>query len=713
MKRLFIAEKSSLAQAVMAILPGTAQRQGGASRMGDDLFVPLAGHILEQAMPDAYLPDDVPRSKTGGKVWRAEDLPVVPPVWILEPRASGKTDEDRARDRQANAAKLEAIAALLKTVDEVVHLGDPDEEGQLLVDEVLLHLGNTKPVRRMLVNDYNATKVREALANLRDNDEPTFRGWYRWALARQRYDWLLGLNGTRAATLRARELGFDGVLPVGSVQTPALKLVDDRCRAIQTFKPVPYFTLTATLQHANGAFVARWQPADEQAGLDETGRLVDGAVAHALVAHLTGQSATIASYEQAPKREHPPLPLSLNELTVAVCGKYGVTAEAVLDAAQVLYERYKVTSYPRTENRYLSEAQHTDAPAVIAALGQNLPGLGGLIAKADMGRKSAAFDDKKMDGNPHHGIVPTVATADLSKLTELERNVYELIVRSYLAQFFEPAVFLQTKIEARIDGERFTAGGKTLVSAGWREVYAVQDESTAAAPAEETDDGKQTLPAMAEGDATQCVGCEAKPRETKPPAYFDEASLIDAMIDLHKYTTDPAAKARLKAGKGIGTSATRAGIVKELRERGLIEPVKGSKTRIQTSASGRGLLAALPMPVKDPTMAGVFKLTLDAVATGEITDSQFLERTVAFVTKVVQGLRTAPMTLPGTQVITCPQCKTGVLRRIRTESGHFWGCSQFKAEPACKASYPDADGQPDFRPKTTGKGKGFGFKKGW
>lgn len=190
MKRLFIAEKSSLAQAIAAVLPGTPARKGAATQVGDDWFVPLAGHALEQAMPDEYLPDDVPRNASGNKRWREQDLPIVPQTWILHPRDS----------MQAN---LDAIAKLLTQVDEVVHLGDPDAEGQLLVDEVLQHFGNTKPVRRLLINDYNETKVRQALAGMRDNAEPAFRAWSLWALARSHYDWLFGLNLTRAATIRA------------------------------------------------------------------------------------------------------------------------------------------------------------------------------------------------------------------------------------------------------------------------------------------------------------------------------------------------------------------------------------------------------------------------------------------------------------------------------------------------------------------------------
>lgn len=693
MSRLFIAEKPSLAQAVAAVLPGTPQRRGLITQVGSDYLVPLAGHVLEQAMPDAYLPDDMPRTKNGAKVWRQEDLPIVPGQWIMLPR------EDTSKN-------LQAIRSLLGTVDEIVHLGDPDEEGQLLVDEVLLFLGNQKPVRRLLVNDYNATKVREALANLRDNDEPQFRGWFRWALARSRYDWLFGLNVTRAATLRARELGFDGVLTVGSVQTPALKIVVDRDRAIEAFRPVAYFTLTVTLTHPDGAFQAKWQPGDGQAGLDAEGRLTERATAEAIARRLQDTTAMVAEYEVAEKSEHAPLPFSLNELTVTACRRYGYTAQEVLDAAQALYERYRVTSYPRTENRYLSEAQHADAPTILRAIAGNLPELEGLIGRLDHGRKSRAFDDARMEGNPHHGIVPTVAAADLRALTPAERNVYNLIVRSYLAQFLPAYRYMQTSIVATCENERLVASGRTPVAAGWKEAFDSSEDEADEADAEPAKN--QALPALKVGDWLASEACELRPQETRPPARFDEASLTAAMVDLHKYTTDPVAKTRLKEGKGIGTSATRAGIIKDLRTRGFLVPVKGSKTRFMSSQSARALIDALPMAVKDPTMAGMFKLALDAVASGQCTETQFSDRTVAFVKRVVTDLRSAPMQLA--IALPCPTCGTGQLRRISKGEEAFWGCSNYKADPPCKTTYRDDGGQP-AKAAATGRKK-FGFKRG-
>ncbi|KVW77412.1 DNA topoisomerase [Burkholderia ubonensis] len=704
MKRLIIGEKASAVASVVAVLPGNPVKKGPVTQVGDDYLVPLAGHALEQAMPDDYLPADVPVGKTGKKIWRVEDLPIIPGPsdWILYPKSRLQTN-------------IDAIASLLQHVDEVVHLGDPDAEGQLLVDQLLEFLGNTKPVRRLLINDPHEKKVRDALANLRDNTEPQFVAWHRWALARSRYDWIFGLNLTRAATLRAQELGFDGgPLTVGSVQTPMLKLVVDRDRAIESFKPIPFYALVATVDHENGTFQANWKPNDDQAGLDEAGRLVDSNVAEGIASRLSGKIGAITEYERADRKTAPPLPLALNELTVAGVRQFGYTGAQVLEAAQALYETYKVTSYPRTENRYLSEVQHQDAPAILAAIAKNVPELASLVDRADPSIKSKAFNDKKMEGNPHYGLVPTERVADLSALTEIERNIYQLIVRSYIAMFYPHAVDSETKIELTIDGERFRTSGKTPVSAGWRAIYKSDDD----AGDTQADSDKQVLPLMQSGDAATCRACEALSRKTSAPERFDEALLLEAMKNLYKFVDDPAAKERLKpqgddgdgALAGIGTPATRAGIVAEARERGFLQPYKTSKTKLESSKAARGLIDALPGVVKDPVMAGLFKLSLDAVASGETTFEEFMERTTVFVSKIVKMMCAAPMNLPVAPTVPCPKCKTGLLRQLKAEKGPFWGCSNFRSEPSCDASYPDANGQPNFKPPAK-RGMLRGFSK--
>ncbi len=687
---LWIAEKKSLAEAVAKVLPGWAEfdweKKGLThNRVGDQWFVWTDGHAFEQAMPDHYLPDTVPTTANGRKVWRKADLPIVPGEWVLFPKENKQ-------------ARLSKMAELLREVDVVYHLGDPDEEGQVIVDEALAFYGNRKPVKRVLVNDYNETKVRQALANVRDNGEPMFRGWYRWGLARSRYDWLFGLNCTRAMTLRGRELGFDGLLPVGSVQTPLLYIVRERDRVIENFKPIPFFSLVAQLKHANGAFKATWKAKDDQAGLDESGRLIDAGIASALAARLTGKPATITNYSKSKKEQKPPLPLSMNELQIEAFTRHGYTGQQVLDAGQKLYETYKVATYPRSDNRYLSEEQHKEAPAILAAVFKLRPDLAGLAPIIDAGRKSEAFNNKKMEGTPHHGIVPTVPeiAVNMAAWTEIERNVYDLIVRSYLAQFAPAYEYMQTTVEADVDGERFAASGKTPVAPGWKAVFAEVEEAAEDQAGADDDEGKQTLPPMAKGDAAQCLKCDQVSRKTTPPPRFDDKLLTEAMMNVYKFVTDEAARKRLKDGDGIGTTATRAGIIQDLKDRELIVPVKAGSKKLMTSTTARTLIDALPMDVKDPAQAGVFKGKLDRVAKGDLTYEAFIGETVDWIAQVVRAASSMTMTLPkAAGVVMCPKCKSGQLRRKEGEKGAYWYCANWNREPdKCDARFQDAGGKP-------------------
>ncbi|MDO5693511.1 MAG: DNA topoisomerase III [Pseudomonadota bacterium] len=676
--RLFIAEKPSLAAAIASGLPGTANKTRTHIEVGNDIVTWCVGHILEQFMPEDYDP--------ALKQWRAETLPIAPDQWKL-------------KVKDGMQGQVKAIGDLLKRASVVVNAGDPDREGQLLVDEVLLYLGNRKPVQRVLVNDYNDGPLRKALASIQDNTEQQFRGWYDSALARSRFDWLFGLNLTRAYTLAARRIGYDGVLTVGRVQTPTLGLVVARDLAIENFKPVPFYTLTASVMHAKGPFAANWRAKSGQAGLDGEGRLIDAAVAQALAARLNGKPAKIVKYEKKPANEHPPLPFSLSSLQMAANDRHGFTAQQVLDICQALYETHKLTTYPRTDCNYLSEAQHADARGLLDVVSANLPALAAVAAKADTSRKSPAFNDKKVTA--HHAIVPTARRMDAAALSDNERKVYDMIARAYLAQFFPPCQFMLTDIEVSIDGETFTAKGKTPISAGWREIYALPEpDADDDAEAEASD--KQELPVMQQGDTALCEKCTVKNRKTTPPRRFTDKLLLAAMLDIHKYVDDPAAKARLKEGQGIGTEATRAGIIEELKKRQFIQPLKAGSKELVSTPSARGLIAALPAHAKNPALTGICEQALDMVAAGRLTADDFIARNMQLITKLVDDASTATLNVPVAPTVQCPQCKTGQLKKRSGKNGAFWSCTNWSAEPPCKARYDDFRGKPNLNPKPKG-----------
>ncbi|KAH9504569.1 hypothetical protein Btru_063259 [Bulinus truncatus] len=288
------------------------------------------GHMLEQAEPDEYTPDNVPRGTNGKKVWRTDELPIIPNTWLMRPKPDAE-------------AQLAVIRKLIQEASEIVNAGDPDREGQLLVDEVLEHFGNKKPVLRYWASARDAVSVKRALGNLKTND--TYTGWGLAAKGRARADWLIGMNLTRAYTLRAQRGGSRALLAVGRVQTPTLALVVSRDREIENFKPVPYFTLAANIAHQAGTFAAAWRPREDQAGLDPDGRLIDKAQADALVAKLTNKPATIEGYEQAAKKQGQPLGLSLTALTALAAKRWGYTADQILKACQA---SMRFTSSPAT-----------------------------------------------------------------------------------------------------------------------------------------------------------------------------------------------------------------------------------------------------------------------------------------------------------------------------------------------------------------------------
>lgn len=676
--RLFIAEKPSVAKAIAGEL-GTTGKGDGYIECGTDKVTWCFGHMLEQADPDEYTPDDVPRGQSGKKVWRVDELPIIPQSWILKPKDDAKK-------------QLTVIGKLIKEAKEIVNAGDPDREGQLLVDEVLEHFRNSKPVRRFWVSAQDSVSVKRGLAALKENT--TYAGWSDAARGRQRADWLIGMNLSRAYTLRAQRGGSRALLTVGRVQTPTLALVVARDREIEAFKAVPYHTIRAVVQHAGGSFTAAWKAKDEQAGLDSEGRLVDTAVADALVASVKGQPGTIAAYKQEAKKQNQPLAFSLSDITAVASAKFGYSAEDVLNACQALYETHKLTSYPRTDCAYLPESQHADAPRVLEAVKHVNPELAGLVDGADPRIKSKTWDDSKITA--HHGIVPTMQRGSKAALNERERNIYDLIVRAYLAQFYPLHEYMQTTVGVEIAGENFAASGKVITRNGWRDVYAQADED--GEKDDDEDSGTQALPAMAQGDAVRCADATRKDAKTKPPARFTEGTLIRAMENIHKFVSDAEHKKMLREGDGIGTSATRASIISELKRREFLA-VKGKQ--IISTTLGRSVIDALPEVVKSPVLTALYERMLKGVEQGSAALDAFIAKQETFIRDQVAKANTGAVTIAGgkegtpvSAIHKCMACASGLSRRPSKKKGQFWwGCSNF---PTCKQTYPDLKGRPDY-----------------
>ncbi len=607
--RLFIAEKPSLGKAIAAQLPGPRKPCRTHIECGGSVVVTWAfGHLFEQAEPDAYLPASVPTNGKGRKKWRLEDLPIIPETWQKVPKSETKD-------------QLAAIRKLLKDADQVVHAGDPDREGQLLIDEILEAMRWKGPTKRIWLAALDPASVQKALADLKDNS--AYKPLRDAADARSRADWLVGMNLTRCYTLKSNG---QGVVSIGRVQTPTLALIVRRDLEIEQFSPVTFYVPVITFRHSNGTYKASWKAPVDAPGLDAEGRLVNLPAAQAIITAADHQAGVVKTFDTEDGQEPPPLPFTLSRLQAVASSRHGLSAQETLNAAQSLYETHKLTTYPRTDCPYLPESQLSDARLVMVAVARVNPGMDSLVKGADLSLKSAAWNDAKITA--HHGIIPTTHDqVTVDALSEPERQVYDLVVRAYLAQFYPPHRFTKTVTVTQCAGHEWEARGRTQLAAGWRAVLAGQDK-----PAEDV----QTLPLMKVGDNVDWQDGRVDHRQTKAPARFTDGTLIAAMSSVHKLVTDPKIKARLKETSGLGTEATRASIIEVLIKRGFIE--RKGKTVLSTPA-GRILVAALPPALTDPGVTGLWEDALADVAAGTRTLDAFEQQQRAFVVKRVEAAK--------------------------------------------------------------------------
>jgi len=438
---LFIAEKPSLGREVAKGLGGGRPQDGFIECNGGNVVTWCFGHLLEQAPPEAYDPVL--------KRWDIGHLPFVPEKWIMESKRDSRK-------------QLSLIGKLLRQADTVVNAGDPDREGQLLVDEVLEHFRYKGRVLRVLLPSLDPKSVAKGLANLRDNAE--FRGMSDAARARSRADWIIGMNLTRAATVHGSNCGVVGqgqVLSMGRVQTPTLGLVVMRDREIENFVPKDFFVPEITVEHANGTFTAVWVPKEGSPGVDAEGQLIDEGVANALSEKVKGQQGSIVSAEYKEKKQGPPLPHCLSTLQKAANKALGLSAQQTLQAAQSLYE-HKVTTYPRSDCQYLPEEQHGDASEILRSLaGMGIKGASG----ADPSLRDRAWNTGKVGA--HHAIIPTGLKSSMS---DVESGVFRLVAQAYVRLFHPPYRYISQVVLVSLGGETWRAEGKEVLDMGWRNV---------------------------------------------------------------------------------------------------------------------------------------------------------------------------------------------------------------------------------------------------
>jgi DNA topoisomerase-3 len=678
---LYICEKPSQARDIARNL-GAYTRQESCIEGAGVCVTWCYGHLLEMAWPEHYRADINP--------WRMEKLPVIPTVWHLEPVEKAKK-------------QLNAIKALLKKTDHVIIATDADREGEVIAREILEQFDFTGKIERLWLSALDDASIKKALANIKDG--AATENLYHAGLGRQRADWLIGLNMTMATTCLFRQ--GSGTLSVGRVQTPTLKLVVDRDRAIANFKPKDFFVLLAQFANANNEpFWTKWQPLETE--LDADGHCVDRRVADTFAAKVKDQPGVIEAFAETEKKKSPPLCLSLSQLQKLASSQYGFSAKQTLDIAQSLYETHKATTYPRTDCGYLPESQHSEAPAILAALKQQSDSrLLALIPLCDPRLTSPVWNDKKVTA--HHGIIPTAnSNVALARMSAEEGKLYELICRYYLAQFLSDYRYANRSVTVRCAAETFKASSNTPLQMGWKRAIQ-QDIAEDFKNAD--DDHLSTIPALAEGETTPQRDLRLETRQTKPPAPFTEGTLIDAMKTVGKYITDPGLKKVLKETAGIGTEATRASILEVLIKR---EYLQRHGKQLLSTEKGRALIDLLPPIVTDPGLTARWEQELEAVADGALKLDSFLLRQHEALQTMLDALAAKKAQAPtalmpaaaGTVTHLCAQCQKPLLRRKSQKNNeYFWGCSGY---PECKTTLPDNKGQPGVRktavipPKTNG-----------
>lgn len=652
--RVLVAEKPKVGRELAAILGVVNSAEGYIECRNDTCVTWCRGHLLGQAPPEAYV--------SGGRV-EARNLPIIPERWKIE-----------VRDGDARK-QLGVIKRLLEQADEVIHAGDADREGQLLVDEVLYALRWSGPTRRLWLSSLDGKSIRKALAALRPNAE--YRHLFDAALGRQRADWLIGFNASIAYSRNLQARGVGGAWSIGRVQTPTLALIVDREREIARFTSRQHFTVGAGLKTVRQeAIRSRWQIPED---LLIDGLLLDRAPADALAARIPGERAVVEKFTRKEHEREALLPYNLSKLKQVANRRFGLSGQATLNAAQELYEA-KATTYPRTDCPYLPEEQHGDAGEILNALGALS------IAGVDPRRKHPAWNTGKVEA--HHAIIPTGRPVP-EGCSSGAHQVFSLIRDAYVRLFMPPERYeTREAIFAFPEGERFRAYSRFTLKPGWTELSGADDEAG-------EDEEKETagrLPDLEVGEHLECAAAEVAAKDTKPPRYYTDGSLEGAMVGIHKLIADPKMKARLRETSGLGTDATRAAILETLIARGY---VSRDKKQLRPTERGCALIDTLRkvLPeLPDPVETALQEDALADIAAGKAAVLEFLKKSAAHASEVARVLTDGALIEREAIMHRCPGCEgTRCAARTSKNGWAYHRCAD------CGQMFIDNGGRPGRR----------------
>jgi DNA topoisomerase-3 len=633
-KTLLIAEKPSVGQDLARVLPGPFQKHTGAGEKTarwlegpEHLITWAVGHLVQLAEPDEY--DDK------FKKWRMADLPIVPRQFKLVVR------DERSQKQMA------VVRDLLRRddVDRIVNACDAGREGELIFKWVIDAAGGTnRPVERLWLSSMTKQAMLDALAHLRPDDE--MKQLEEAAKSRSEADWIVGMNATRAATIRLRS-SFDGAVSLGRVQTPTLAILTRREEEIRAFKPEKYWLVDAKFatdddRRYAGRFHAGAQP-----------RLAGAEEADKIVAAVRGRRGEITKLDKSERKERPPLLFDLTSLQREANTRFGFSARRTLAAAQRCYEEHKVLTYPRTSSRYLTSDMVPEIKPTAAQVGRDAPDYAKgaqYVTSLDLLPLARVVDDAKV--GDHHAIIPTNSPHDLSKLNSDDRRVFDLVARRFLAIFHPDAVFENTRVETTVESYVFRTRGKVLLVPGWRGVYGELPEGEGA---DDDEGGDQQLPRLERGEQVDTRDVEALEKETKPPRRYTDASLLGAMETAGKLVDDDELREAMK-DSGIGTPATRAAIIERLIDVGYVE--REGRALVATEKGLNVIRLLADHALTSPALTGDWERRLGLIERGEERRERFMDDIAKFAGETVGTLDTTlkDVRIPRANLGPCPVC---------------------------------------------------------
>lgn len=608
MKSLVIAEKPSVARDIARVL-GCSQKGNGFLEGKQYIVTWALGHLVTHAQPEQYDNDF--------KEWKMENLPIIPKPFKLVPIKQSM--------KQFNAVKAQLNRGDVK---DVIIATDAGREGELVARWILEKTNSRKPIKRLWISSVTDKAIKDGFNNLKDGK--AYENLYQAAVARAEADWVVGINATRALTVK-----YNAQLSTGRVQTPTLAMIAEREQQIRNFQPKPYYGMQAITNEA--AFT--WTDGNSTQSFDK--EKIDR-LFHKLDNTHEG---TVTDIKITPKKQPAPPLFDLTELQKEAYKRYGWSAKETLNTLQNLYERYKIVTYPRTDSKHLtSDMKDTLQDRIKAVQTGPYRPLAATILKSPVAAQKGVIDDAKV--SDHHAIIPTEENPPLHELSANETKLYDMIVRRFLAVFYPQYEYDQTTIKLTAGGETFQAKGNTVRNEGWKRIYLDDGE-----------DKDTTLPKFEKGQTLQIKGISLTEGKTKPPAFFNEGTLLGAMENPAQFMAGESKELIRTLGEtgGLGTVATRADVIDKLFNTFLIEK-KGKDLTI--TSKGRQLLELVPEDLKSPKLTADWEQQLTKIAKGQLKKDVFIKEMIVFAEKSVSDIKKSDKKFKHDNVTgkMCPDC---------------------------------------------------------